>query len=502
MRDCAERLEADGFDLAGYTLPQRVDDLDAARSALGYERVDLLSESFGTRVALIYAWRHPERVHRSVMVGANPPGHFVYDPARTDEQLRRFAALGAGGAVAAMRHTASHLPTRWGPFPIHRGNMEIASFFGLMDASSDAAPISAPMTLDAWRAAAAGDASGLWFQSLAGGLLFPRAQVWGDSAAMGRIDAAAAARHFARGGESVLGDPGSRFLWAAGGLARAWPAGPDEAAYSRPRESDVQTLVISGTLDGATPAANATRDLLPHLRHGHQVLLSGFGHTTDFWNHQVAAGNHLINHYLDTGRVDASRYVPQKIDFTPGLKQTTLAREVLGAMAGLALVTLLSLAWMAVRVRTRGRLGRRARVVVRSAWAVVLGLGGWFAGALVALIALPSVPVDAALLMIGSMATPVALASYWAWRDPSRVPTRGAGLAASVAGALIGAWLGYTCASAMAAVATTLVGALAGANLALIACDIGAETQQRRRHAPAGRVAEAPRERDLEGAAV
>jgi pimeloyl-ACP methyl ester carboxylesterase len=76
---CARRLQEDGVDLAGYTLPQRVDDLDAARRALGYERVDLLSESAGTRTAMIYAWRYPQRIHRSVMIGVNPPGNFLWD---------------------------------------------------------------------------------------------------------------------------------------------------------------------------------------------------------------------------------------------------------------------------------------------------------------------------------------------------------------------------------------------------------------------------------------
>ncbi len=38
FRSCAKRLQADGVDLAGYTLPQRVDDLEAARVALGYKR--------------------------------------------------------------------------------------------------------------------------------------------------------------------------------------------------------------------------------------------------------------------------------------------------------------------------------------------------------------------------------------------------------------------------------------------------------------------------------
>jgi FtsH-binding integral membrane protein len=363
--------------------------------------------------------------------------------------------------------------------------MELGSFFGLMEASSHAAPISAPMTLDAWHAAGKGDASGLWFESLATSLLFPRIQVWGDTASMASVDAAAAARHFGPGrhATSVIGDPGTRFLWAGGALARAWPAGPDAGAYSAIRDSDVPTLVISGTLDGATPAANATRDLLPHLRNGHQVLLSGFGHTTDFWNNQVPAGNHLINGYMDTGRVDASRYVPQKIDFTPSMRQTTLAKKLVGLMVGLALVTLLSLMWMARRVRRRGRLGRVTRVAARSAWAVVLGLGGWTAAALVALIALPSVPIDAELLIASSMAAPVALAGYWAWRDGGRAATNTVGLSVAVAGALVGAVVGFTCGTAAVAILTTLVGAIAGTNLALIACDMVAETRRRRREA-------------------
>src|SRR6266511_4155612 len=69
FKACAHRLQDDGVDLAGYTLPERVDDLDAARHAIGYDRIDLLSESAGTRTAMIYAWRYPKRIHRSVMIG-------------------------------------------------------------------------------------------------------------------------------------------------------------------------------------------------------------------------------------------------------------------------------------------------------------------------------------------------------------------------------------------------------------------------------------------------
>jgi pimeloyl-ACP methyl ester carboxylesterase len=51
MRACAARLKAEGVDLAGYSIPEVVADLEAARAALGYDTLNLLSESFGTRVA-------------------------------------------------------------------------------------------------------------------------------------------------------------------------------------------------------------------------------------------------------------------------------------------------------------------------------------------------------------------------------------------------------------------------------------------------------------------
>src|SRR3954470_16556021 len=92
LSDCAARLQADGVELAGYSLPERVDDLEAARRALGYGPIDLLSESAGTRTAMIYAWRHPRSIHRSVMIGANPPGHFLWDGPTTDRQIGRYAA--------------------------------------------------------------------------------------------------------------------------------------------------------------------------------------------------------------------------------------------------------------------------------------------------------------------------------------------------------------------------------------------------------------------------
>ncbi|MBI5103782.1 MAG: alpha/beta hydrolase, partial [Solirubrobacterales bacterium] len=206
FRRCARRLRDDGVALAGYSLPQRADDLEAARRALGYGRVDLLSESAGTRTAMVFAWRHPSSVARSVMLGANPPGRFVWDPRDTDALLGRYGRLCAADArcrertpdlVAALRDTRERLPERWGPLAIKAGNARLAAFYGLAEATSAGGPLSGPLTVDAWQAARHGDASGLWLSSLLADLVLPRAFVWGDVAAVGRADAAAARRHFA-----------------------------------------------------------------------------------------------------------------------------------------------------------------------------------------------------------------------------------------------------------------------------------------------------------------
>src|SRR3989440_2086594 len=136
FRACANRLPDNGVDLAGYTLPERVDDLDAARRALGYERIDLVSESAGTRTAMIYAWRYPKRIHRSVMIGVNPPGHYLWDAKTTGEQIDRYAALCAKDAfcrsrtpdLAASLHSASErIPGHWWFLPIRKGNVKAAA---------------------------------------------------------------------------------------------------------------------------------------------------------------------------------------------------------------------------------------------------------------------------------------------------------------------------------------------------------------------------------------
>ena len=51
--------------------------------------------------------------------------------------------------------------------------------------------------------------------------------------------------------------------------------------------------------------------------------------------------------------------------------------------------------------------------------------------------------------------------------------TRTIGLVAVIGGALLGGWLGFNATQGFAALATTIVGAVVGANLLLLALDLG-----------------------------
>ena len=496
FRDCATRLQDDGVDLAGYTLPAQVDDFEAARRALGYGRVNLVSESLGTRLAMIYAWRYPRSIRRSVLIAVNPPGHFLWDPKTTDELIGRYSRLCAKDAscskrtddlAASMRETSTDMPDRFWGLPIAADDAKIASFYGLMESTSESAPLSAPMTIDAWISAAHGDASGLWFLSLLTKLAFPEAVVWGEVAAVSRADTWAANRYFGRGPhrmDSILGNAGTEFIYAGGGLTDAFPPAQDSGEYNRAQDSNVEALLVNGTVDFATPAKFGIQELLPHLPNGRKVVLAELGHSGTFWTYQPEASTRLLNTYFDSGKVDTSLYTPATIDFTPEVTQAALGKGFAGTMLGLPVVVILSLLLMWRRVRRRGRFGRTSSVLLRSLYPLVLGLGGWFAAVVVVLLASPEVGLDDVRLAVLSIGVPIGLGIYLAWvnRDLSAT-ARTVGFVAATASALVGAWLGFHATTGLLAVITTIVGAAMGANLTLLALDISSGRRVRDRSA-------------------
>jgi pimeloyl-ACP methyl ester carboxylesterase len=72
IKTCRAELEKVA-NLALYTTPIAMDDLDEVRGALGYERINLYGGSYGTTAALSYLRQYPQRVRAVAVFGVAPP---------------------------------------------------------------------------------------------------------------------------------------------------------------------------------------------------------------------------------------------------------------------------------------------------------------------------------------------------------------------------------------------------------------------------------------------
>jgi pimeloyl-ACP methyl ester carboxylesterase/membrane protease YdiL (CAAX protease family) len=75
-----------GIDPLRYSTENAARDLDQVRQALGYEQVNLLGVSYGTRAALTYLRMFPERVRTLVLDGVVPPNWVLGSSVTTDAQ--------------------------------------------------------------------------------------------------------------------------------------------------------------------------------------------------------------------------------------------------------------------------------------------------------------------------------------------------------------------------------------------------------------------------------
>jgi pimeloyl-ACP methyl ester carboxylesterase len=365
---CARRLQAEGVDLAGYTLTETIEDNEDARVALGYERINLLGGSYGTRLEMIYEWMYPDSLHRVVMLAVNPPGRVVWDAEVIDEQIEDYARLCAQDPecsartedlAASMRRVSEDMPDHWLLFPIDEGVIKALThvmFYESIRPPGMPVPLSGPAAVDMWLTAEGGDASGMALVSMIRNMFLPSLWTWGEGLSLAAsvddyYDPARDYRSEFEAPDTILGSPVSLMLW---NLGLEWPIHLIPQEYLQVQPTDVETLLISGSIDLSVPPQFATEELLPYLSNGEQVILEDFGHTGSFWDSQPEARVHMLNTFFDTGQVDASLYTYQPLDFDVGLGWPGLAK-LLVAVVVLVLILLLVSVWWIIRWAKRRR---------------------------------------------------------------------------------------------------------------------------------------------------
>jgi pimeloyl-ACP methyl ester carboxylesterase len=361
----AARLQRQGVDLAGYTVPEMVADMEAARIGLGYGRINLYTESFGTRIAQIYSALHPESLHRVLMLSAVAPGRLVWEPAKIDAQLAYYAELYAQDVecsqrtpdlLTTLRNVFADMPTRWGPIPIDPGKVRAITRRMIEQTAT------ANLALDALIAAESGDPAGLALMSVGYTRQFdiPHAFTWGHLIGLLQSTGYDPARDYRADLDStgsIMGAPQSLVLWSR---VDRWPYTPIPAELRQLQPSDVETLVVvMGSIDFATPQEYARDELMPYLNRGQWVLLSESGHAEA--DTQREAFIRLVTTFYETGTGDDSLFEYKPMDFSVERSLSDTARGIVRSFALLLLLVLLvpalligALTWWKRRRKRKG----------------------------------------------------------------------------------------------------------------------------------------------------
>jgi pimeloyl-ACP methyl ester carboxylesterase len=357
VKQCAATHQGAGVDLSGYTVPGIVEDMEAARKALGYDRINLYSLSFGTRTAQIYAYMHPDSLHRLVLIGVATPGSMVTDPAGLDELIEYIGELCAKDAACSSRtsdfartmYEVNHdMPKRWLFFKIDPATIRYSIQMFMQESKY------MPMAFDAYLAAAEGDPSGLAMLNLITKLV-PLDLLLGDQASkIGTLDMEKyGGIESISLGDSVMGSPMAEAVWP---LFQEWPIELAPKDLREYQETDVDMLLVTGTVDVSTLPAWLD-EASTYFHKAQIVLLPEFGHIGDVQTFQPEAFERLVTSYYDTGAADDSLFVYQPLPFKPSMRLTVIARLLVAAMVVLPALLILGIV-LVVRRTLRGR--RRA----------------------------------------------------------------------------------------------------------------------------------------------
>jgi pimeloyl-ACP methyl ester carboxylesterase len=289
ISDCRESL---GTDPRLYTTEIAMHDLDAARAALGYEQINLLGVSYGTRAALEYLRLFPERVRTITLDGIVPPGWALGQSTTADAQRaldKIFARCASNSACQSafpdlpaefarlmddldahpVEVTVAH-PRSGEPVKVSLSRATVGSAVQLMSYSD----ITAALLPLAIHSAATGD-----FTMLAS-LYIQNEEGLSDSISTGMYYSVVCAEDVPLLSETI--DSAGTYLKPrvddVRALCKAFLPDPAPAGdVQKPLSSSVPALLISGEADPVTPPANGEQiaKMLSNSRH---LILPGMGH--------------------------------------------------------------------------------------------------------------------------------------------------------------------------------------------------------------------------------
>ena len=294
VRKCREQLEPKA-DLKLYTTEIAMNDLEDVRRALGYQKINIIGGSYGTRAAQVYLKFHPNSVRAVILHGVSPTNQFMPRdfPQHTERALNGVIADCAADKDCHTAFPNFEAETKTVLARFLRGPVEVEVKRGV---ANEPAKISLSRDLFAeairymlYQPAAASRIP-LFIHLAAQGNFVPLANAainyrqnlvaTGSNGMYLSVTCAEDLPLIKRGeGErsgvnTLLGDYRLRQQRAA---CELWPRGKISANYAEPTVSDAPVLILTGQWDPVTPPIYG--DIAAkHLSHSLHIIVPHGGH--------------------------------------------------------------------------------------------------------------------------------------------------------------------------------------------------------------------------------
>lgn len=310
------RFKAKGIDINQYNIIAMVDDFELARKALGYNKINIIGQSYGTRLGYLYGLKYPESTNRTYLKTVNPPGKFVWEAKVLDSILLVYGEIWKKDTsnlsrsvdiVATIKSELNKLPVKWKKINIDAAKIK-ATMFNVMYSVEGSAQV-----FDAFIAAENGDYSGLAFMNMMYDMFSKMEYNWGDSFVKAMSADFDKDFNYLTGTESEIGLMGAYMSKAF--ATQSISNNPLTSIPEKFRSLDtsyVETLLLNGDLDVSTPINNA-KAMINYLPNGHLVILNNYSHS-DLGKGQYEIINKMVSGFFLTGKVDTSNLIERNAD--------------------------------------------------------------------------------------------------------------------------------------------------------------------------------------------
>lgn len=345
MKGCFERLRREGIEPNAYTTLESAHDLDDLRKALGAPKISLWAISYGTHLALATLKAHGEGIDRAILAGVEPLAGTLKRPADQEALLGTIAALSRkdpalAKAVPDLRASIARVleslrrqprtvdlvhPVAGQPAPITVGALDFqAALAGMLEG---------PATFAGLPDFVARLEKGDWTALALDALRFRASRL--PNAMSVAMDCASGAspdrlaRIVTEAKSALLGDA---INVPFPGICRGLGVPDLGDGYRRPFASKVPVLLISGTLDGRTPPANAD-EVAKSFPNARSLVIEGAGHSDPLF---LSSPKILeaMRAFLAGGRGGSGRIALEPVRFVPPRTVVELPAEALARFAG------------------------------------------------------------------------------------------------------------------------------------------------------------------------